>query len=256
MNALAEVFSDSVSSYTKRRKIFTDANSNTASSESEMFSLRGADVTSVSSPYESNTLTIRPYDSIVLCSGDIIYSTPSLQGYTDIISGRQFSPSQNCNIGQYYFTFLCSEASTLPTEPRKQEVEWSACLAGFVEDEIEDGMTAALGEKILNLIQLHGATAIERLKDLIISGELSPLVASHTLRWLGRIKDSASFDSRLKVLCENLRSKSPVIRDGASLGLAALGATKAISFLQEAINREKLPGLRADMEQVLRELQN
>jgi hypothetical protein len=153
-------------------------------------------------------------------------------------------------------------ASTLPllfsrrSKPRISELDWSSCFAGFVDEEIEDGMTASLGEKISNLIQFHGSEAIKRLKELICSNKVSPSLASHTLRWLGRSKDSASFNSRLELLCESLRSKSSIIRDGASLGLAALGSTKAIRFLQDAINQEKLPGLRADMEQVLKKLQN
>src|SRR5262245_36609894 len=153
-----------------------------------------------------------------------------------------------------------SDASTLPytrpSEPPVPELDWSSCLAGFVDEQIEDGMTALLGEKISNLIRFHGSKVIKRLKEMISSNEVSPSLASHTLRWLGRIKDSASFDSRLELLCQSLRSKSPVIRDSASLGLAALGSTKAIPCLKEAVEQEKLPGLRADLEQVLKELQN
>jgi HEAT repeats len=148
-----------------------------------------------------------------------------------------------------------SESSTLSLEPSWKKLDWSSCLAGFADEDIEDGMTATLGERISILIRFRGSKAIEELKVLISSNSISPSLASHTLRWLGRIKEAASFDLRLALLCENLRSKSPVVRDGASLGLAALGSPKAIPDLQNAIKHEKLPGLRADMEQVLRELQ-
>jgi HEAT repeats len=266
MNARAEGFSDSDSLYTKRRTIFTDVNSGTASAERESFPLEDFGGPVFRDLYESDALTTQPRGWIRTDPRDWIryfalstwdYNLDALLGRSKRIRHGVSTRSQN-----YMFVVFPSDSSTLPfpftrpSEPPILELDWSSCLAGFVDEEIEDGMTASLGEKISNLIRFHGSKAIKQLKDLLTSNDLSPSVASHTLRWLGRIKDSASFDSRLRLLCESLRSKSPVIRDGASLGLAALGSPKAISFLQDAIDQEKLPGLRADMEQVLRELQN
>jgi hypothetical protein len=48
---------------------------------------------------------------------------------------------------------------------------------------------------------------------------------------------------------------SPVIRDGAALGLAALGSREAIPVLRQAVKDERVEGLRKDLEQVLRELE-
>jgi hypothetical protein len=258
MNVHAEEFSGSDSLYTKRRTIFTDVDSGTAPlAERESLlldDLFGDPV--VRFPYEeSDVPTTHPGGSIRL---DLSMLDLNLDVDTALFSAFL------ARLKRAYGMFIIrpSDASTLPfrvtrpSEPTIPELDWSSCLAGFVDEEIEDGMTASLGEKISNLIRFHGSKAIRQLKDLLASNDLSPSVASHTLRWLGRIKDSASFDSRLELLCESLRSKSSVIRDGASLGLAALGSTKAVPCLREAIEQEKLPGLRADLEQVLKELQN
>ena len=251
MNAFAEGFSDSDSFYTKRHTILTDVNSGTALSERESLTLEDFGGPVVRYPYESQTANTNPRVLIPLDVLDVPH--PLLDAARVLI----LSLLQR----QRSLVLPPSDASTLPFPFTRRselpiEIDWSSCLTGFVDEEIEDGMTASLGEKISNLIRFHGSEAVKRLKGLISSNELSPSLASHTLRWLGRIKDSASFDSRLELLCESLRSKSPAIRDGASLGLAALGSTKAIPFLLEAIEREKLPGLRADLEQVRRKLQN
>jgi hypothetical protein len=159
-------------------------------------------------------------------------------------------------LGWVDFALPPPESSTLPMEPSWEQIDWFSCLAGLVDEEIEDGMTATLGETISILLMFHGSDAIKDLKDLITSNKLSPTVVSHILRWIGRIKDSPSFDARLGLLCESLQSESPEVRDGASLGLAVLGSKKAIKALEKAIEREVLPGLRGDMQQVLRKLQN
>jgi HEAT repeats len=261
MNARAEEFDDSDSFSTNHGKIIFDANSGTAFSKNELLTLQEFGGPRVPWFYESNTPPIRPRDWIDLGNGVFIFSASVPDMHQALVPARVFTLLQDCYVGQFCFAVPPSEASTLPdvftrpSEPPALKLDWSSCLAGFVDEEIEDGMTAALGERISNLIRLRGSEAIKQLKELIASNDLSPSVVSHLLRWLGRIKNAASFDSRLKLLCENLRSESAVIRDGASLGLAALGSPKAISFLQKAIDQEKVPELRADMEQVLRELQ-
>jgi HEAT repeats len=261
MNARAEFFSDSDSLYTKRRTIFMDVNSGTASAEHELFPLEDFGGPFFRYPNESDAPTTLP-------SRGSSFSTPLIaNALSRIIFALDINPgvARKLIIALHDLDVIqrcLSPSSTLPfpvtrpSEPPILDLDWSSCFAGFVDEEIEDGMTASLGEKMSSLIRLQGSKAVKQLRDLIASNDLAPSVASHTLRWLGRIKDPASFESRLQLLCENLRSESPVIRDGASLGLAALGSTKAIGCLRDAIDQEKLPGLRADLEQVLRELQN
>lgn len=268
MNARLGEFSDSVSFFAKPHTRFRDANSDTAAPESEYEWLRQESGIFPRCPYESNSGTadfiIVRNDGTYFVFGDIaqpdVYSISPGRESASVpgLDARQRSlltPVKDWALGLFCFNSPASEASTLPLEPHREELDWSSCLAGFIDEEIEDGMTATLGEKISNLVRIYGSEAIKGLKELITSHKLPPSLASHTLRWLGRIKDPASSDTRLNLLCESLRSKSPVVRDGASLGLVTLGSPKAIPYLQKAIAQEKLPGLRDDMEQVLRELQ-
>lgn len=134
------------------------------------------------------------------------------------------------------------------------EKEVMACFIGMTEDEVEDGMTATLGRRIMQVVVKYGKTAVSEVEKIILSEGISPAIASHTLRWLGRINDPKSFRERLELLTKSLRLSSPLARDGAALGLAALGSPAAIPALRAAVERERLSGLRTDLQRVLNEL--
>ena len=133
--------------------------------------------------------------------------------------------------------------------------EMISCFAGIRTGELEDGMTGDLGEKIINLVKVHKDLAIHLLAAIIYSKQVPADALSHALRWIGRIKHDETFHERLWLLRNCLKSSSPIIRDGAALGLAALGSHQAIPSLRDAIKNEKLPNLRADLEQVLNQLE-
>lgn len=135
------------------------------------------------------------------------------------------------------------------------ERELLAGLDGMRAEEIEDGMTSALGAIITGSLEKYGGFAMEAVGSIISAEKVDPEIMSHVLRWLGRMKHPESFGSRLGLLRHSLLSSSPVIRDGAALGLAALGSPLAVAALRAAIQREGLPELRKDLEQVLDRLE-
>ena len=116
-------------------------------------------------------------------------------------------------------------------------------------------MTSHLGFVLADLLDIYGTSAVDAIASGISSGKLSPDLASHTLRWLGRLNHPNSFRGRLWLLEHSLLSPSPVIRDGGALGLAALGSPSGLPSLRAAIERERFPELRKDMEQVVRFLE-
>lgn len=126
---------------------------------------------------------------------------------------------------------------------------------GLLMDELEDGMTLLLGERIFNVIETYGTPAIDALAGIIESQKVPVEALSHALRWVGRMRHPKSLHRRLWILRRSLLSSSPVVRDGAALGLAALGSPHAIPSLRAAIEREKLPALRADIERVLKQME-
>jgi hypothetical protein len=128
-------------------------------------------------------------------------------------------------------------------------------LEGAAAEELEDGMTGDLGNNLTSLVRRYGERAVMAIGAVTSSGKVAPEVISHVLRWLGRMQDARSFQLRFWLLKRDLISHSPVVRDGAALGLAALGSPLAIVALREAIERERFRGLRRDMQQVLEQLE-
>jgi hypothetical protein len=94
------------------------------------------------------------------------------------------------------------------------------------------------------------------LSHLILAKDIDEEVASEALRWLGRMEDTKSYSKRLWLLERGLASPSPIIRDGAALGLASLDDRHAIPYLRLAVEREELDELRFNLGQVLDQLED
>ena len=124
------------------------------------------------------------------------------------------------------------------------------------EQNFEDGMESEFSKELIDLVKEYGVGAIEALAHLIIEEKVNPEVASEALRWLGHINHPASYRNRLWLLERGLRCSSARVRDGATLGLAFLDDLHAITYLRRAIQQEKIAELRADMEQVLAQLES
>lgn len=175
-----------------------------------------------------------------------------------ILGSAEISGAKRIAHADYVWSTCSSgNASTLG-----QEVDVGEAVEGEVLNAIEavpletleDGMTWSLGQSIANLIGKYHEAGIAHLASLIL-GTLHPEAASHSLRWVGRIKDRKTESSRLRLLGRALEAESPVVRDGAALGLALIGDPEMVPVLRRAIARERLVGLRRDMEEVLRELE-
>lgn len=132
--------------------------------------------------------------------------------------------------------------------------EAMSLFEGIDLDDLEDGMTAGLGQSIHTFVERFGSEAIDAIAGILSSEHLSPELVSHTLRWLGRNEHPGSFRARLWLLRRCLRSRSPMVRDGAALGLAALGSPLALPSLEAALGRETHRGLRRDLERVVEHL--
>jgi len=127
-------------------------------------------------------------------------------------------------------------------------------LAGLTTQELEDGMTADLGEKLTAMIQTYGDEGITALATIIASGKVPAETLSHALRWLARIDDHKTYDARLRLLTDCLLSPSHILRDGALLGLSTLGDRGAIDGIRTAAACETHASLKRDMEAVLKQL--
>jgi HEAT repeats len=121
--------------------------------------------------------------------------------------------------------------------------------------ELEYGMETPLIPTLYRLVRANGEGAVLELAASIESKEMDPQIASWILRWLGRLPHHATHHARRWLLERGLRSPVPMVRDGAALGLASMGDSRALPALQGAAQRERYSRLRRNMEKAIRQVQ-
>lgn len=123
------------------------------------------------------------------------------------------------------------------------------------EESFEDGMESQFSKALMDLVKKYGNAAVGVISQLIIDEMVHDEVASEALRWLGRINHPLSYRARLQLLERSLSCSSARVRDGAALGLASLDDPHAMTYLKQAIERERHAALKDDMKQVLTQLE-
>jgi len=123
------------------------------------------------------------------------------------------------------------------------------------EEYFEDGMESDFSRELASQIKKYGNLAMSEITYLLTYGRVDKEVASNALCWLGRIDDPSTYDWRLWILEKSLSSNSPILRDGAGLGLACMGDAHAIKYIRKAIEQETITELHDDLQGVLEELE-
>ena len=131
----------------------------------------------------------------------------------------------------------------------------NSIFAGAKEEIFEDGMESDFSRNISDFIASFGHSAMEVIIPIILSEQTNTEVSSEAFRILGRLNHKITYRDRLWLLERGLYSTSARVRDGAILGLAFLNDSLAIAPLKSAIERERIPELRKDMEQILAQLE-
>ncbi|MDP3063831.1 MAG: hypothetical protein Q8O40_11580 [Chloroflexota bacterium] len=129
-------------------------------------------------------------------------------------------------------------------------------VVGAQEEVFEDGFCSRFALELRAMVRDYGEPVVRQVDRMIRYGMVNAEVASEALRQWGVIEDPASHQVRIKVLMEHLNSANPRLRDAASLGLASLDDASAIRAIRQAIDRERSPTLKGDLELVLRQLED
>lgn len=123
------------------------------------------------------------------------------------------------------------------------------------EEIFEDGMESDFSRNLSEFILSFGHSAMDTIIPVILSERTNTEIVSEAFRVLGRLNHKTTYRDRLWLLERGLYSVSARVRDGAILGLAFMNDSIAIAPLKSAIERERIPELRQDMEQVLAQLE-
>jgi hypothetical protein len=160
---------------------------------------------------------------------------------------------------QKIYTRLSYNSTSAINSTENPQRIYREVLASFrdAQDEVfEFGMESTFLDKLCRQVRHYGSIAIEAMASIILSNKAKPHVIAEALRWLGDVNHRDSHSLRLRLLEEALRNESRWIRDGALLGLDAMGDKHAIAHLNFAAEVESIAELRKDMKDVITRLVN
>jgi hypothetical protein len=125
------------------------------------------------------------------------------------------------------------------------------------EETLEDELEDEFAKSLLEYVNKYEGIAINEIQHFILKDELAPELAEATLRILGDIDHKPTYNYRRWLLEKALiHCSSPIVRDGANLGLSYMDDPHAIPYLKKAIQNEKLPLLRKVMVKTLDQLED
>ncbi len=124
------------------------------------------------------------------------------------------------------------------------------------EEHFEDGMESQFSYDLIQLIKIYKEPAIELLGEWIPNGIVNIEIGAEALRWVGRMHDQDTYESRRRLLEYSLFSRFPRIRDAAGLGLASMNDLNSVNSIRKAIDQEEIGELKNDLTQVLVDLES
>lgn len=150
---------------------------------------------------------------------------------------------------------LPETSTSQPERAPKIDTKVRHAFAAAVDEIFEDGMCSEFSTRLEALVIDYGDACIEAVAKLLIYEEARPEIASEALRCLGRIDHPSSYSQRLWLLEKCLLSPSGAVRDAAALGLASLDDPRALPYVRQAADRERIPLLRTFLQQVVDQLE-
>jgi hypothetical protein len=101
--------------------------------------------------------------------------------------------------------------------------------------DLELGEESRFFAQLSSLLDSFGRAGVEMLHDFIVAGKVSEELAWQTLIFVGEVEHQATRPYRLELLSRSLSSKSHWIRDGATLGLAAVDDVAAANSMETTL---------------------
>ncbi len=134
------------------------------------------------------------------------------------------------------------------------ETDTAARFDAARSEHFEDGMESEFAGWLGSLVATGGKRAMDAVTAVMENAD--PEVAAEALHCLSRLEDPRTYRDRRWLLEASLRSLSPMVRDAAVRGLSFLQDPHAIVYLRRALRDEKIGALRADISELLRELED
>jgi len=112
-----------------------------------------------------------------------------------------------------------------------------------------------LSPALLEVLERHGLRALTSIENALWNRSESGWEMAEVLSLLGRINTTMLYQQRLNLLIDALWSPWAAIRDGALSGLATMEDPQTIEYLRRSAEREEVPDLKRDMNELATHLQ-
>ena len=135
----------------------------------------------------------------------------------------------------------------------KQEIQSIFRMAQKV---LESEAEQILLQHLPAFVRKYENLAVIEIRDAVLTEQITTDSAEAALRILGDIDHQSTYADRRRLLEDALtKCSSPVVRDGANVGLSYMDDPHAISFLEKAVEREENPLARKLMKKTLVQLE-
>lgn len=125
---------------------------------------------------------------------------------------------------------------------------------GSRSEVFEDGMDSDFSLELKRIIREHGDTAVHAARSIMSTKDADAELVAEAMRWLGLMRDSATHQSRRRVLEWALESRHTSVRDGAAIGIEAMDDPESMPRLRLAVRSEQADWLRSYMKDVLKQM--
>ena len=122
------------------------------------------------------------------------------------------------------------------------------------DEQFEPGMDSYFSANLQGLCAFDPYTVMDHIKTKLAADHQEVTVMAEAVRWVARQEAISIREAVVDILCSALVHRSPLVRDSGALGLAYLLEVQALVPLQSAMEREKEPELRQDLEDLIRSL--
>jgi hypothetical protein len=177
-----------------------------------------------------------------------------------VASGRTSQPLEYVTSLVTAATFLhepglvAESATSRSRIPPTLEAELEQIFSAARYEIFEDGMESEFSQRLIDIVLRHGQAAVLEIAAFLKQPITPSPVAAEALRWLGWIRHPSTHAIRRWVLCDNLTSRSLIVRDGAIVGLTYFNDPSTRSYVVSAQSTETSTALQTDLDQLLDQL--
>ena len=153
------------------------------------------------------------------------------------------------------FVSINESSPDLPI-PRQVEEQLDRLCQAALDEQFEVGIESRFSGDLQRLCVYHPIAVLRSLRARLLHGGTSPEVLSEILQWASRQEAGAIRSIVVELLSTGLHHASSLVRDAAATALACLDERAAVSHLRQALERETVPELREDLEDLVRSLES